>query len=238
MSKDILPKDTDEILPGRYEEANPETYKAPNIEDVSRPKSKNLTIAIILFGIISTGIFSYYIINQQEIDQEITQNLPSEQLLAQRYNVGNLGSDHAHAAIVIILDETQVNFGLPQFQLSSKYIHFENHNPYLIHKHATGVPLEMFFVSMGMEITKHCILVNYEFVNTAEKFCTGDKELSVYLNGEKYNSEISQYEINHNDRILVYFGDESVSKYLKYLESLEISDVPKKSLGNSNDIII
>ena len=52
-----------------------------------------------------------------------------------------------------------IDFGLESFQLKSKYIHFENHNSYLTHRHTTGVPLEMLFDSIGIEITKECIHV-------------------------------------------------------------------------------
>ena len=98
--------------------------------------------------------------NQNEIDSQIVQNtlnISPEQILANQYNVGKYGSDHAHAAILVVLDGEQLNFGLPQFQLSSKYIHFEDHNPYLIHKHATGT-IRNAFVSIGLEITQDCIL--------------------------------------------------------------------------------
>jgi len=59
-----------------------------------------------------------------------------------------------------------------------------------------------------------------------------------YVNGEEYY-DISQYVLEHNDRILVSFGDaESISKHLAYLESLRILDIPKKTLPDSgNDII-
>jgi hypothetical protein len=131
---------------------------------------------------------------------------------------------------------------MPQFQLSSKYIHFENHNPYLIHKHATGVPLEMLFASFGMKVTPDCIMLNYAEsagIKTG-RFCTGqDQSLVFYVNGKEY-SDISQYVLEQNDRILVSFGDaESISKHLSYLESLEIFDIPKKTPKFSgNDILV
>jgi len=38
------------------------------------------------------------------------------------------------------------------------------------------------------------------------------------------------YEIKHNDRILISFGDsELVAEQLEYLEGLEIYDIPKSS---------
>jgi len=75
-------------------------------------------------------------------------------------------------------------------------------------------------------------MLNYESVDIKTgKFCSGqDKSLVFYVNGEQYYSDISQYEIEHYDRILVSFGDtESISGNLAYLESLRIPDIPKKT---------
>ena len=216
-----LPKDSDSdySMPGRFEESNSESI--PKSIPESKPKSRGLTIAIVLFAVFSVGIFSYYFINQADIDEQIIQNMDPQEILANQYNIGEFGSDHAHAAIVVIINNKQVNFGLPQFQVSSKYIHFENNNPYQIHKHATGVPLEMLFVSFGMKDN-----------------CISNEPCIVYLNGERYYSDILQYEIMHNDRILISFGETENSKHLKYLESLKIFDVPKKSSVSSKDILI
>ena len=247
MSEDkVLPKDSDSdySLPGRYEESN-FTYEQPiaSYESTPKSKSKGLAIGVIAFTIISAGFLSYYFLNQNEIDSQIVQNtlnMSPEQVLANQYNIGEYGSDHAHAAILVVLDGEQLNFGLPQFQLSGKYIHFEDHNPYLIHKHATGVPLEMLFVSIGLKVTYDCIFVEYGFSKNANEFCTDErKTVQVYLNGEKFPSDISQYEIQHDDRILITLDEKSISKHLKYLDSFKIFDVPKKPLVNSGkDILI
>ena len=223
MPEKTLPKDYDVYIPGRFEEGNSELPSKLPSESIpeSKPKSRGLSIAIVLFAVFSVGIFSYYFINQADIDEQIIQNMDPRESLANQYSIGEFGSDHAHAAIVVIIDEKQVNFALPQFQVSSKYIHFENNNPYQIHKHATGVPLEMLFVSIGMKDN-----------------CISNEPCIVYLNGERYYSDILQYEIKHNDRILISYGEIENSKYLKYLESLKIFDVPKKSITSNNDILI
>ena len=240
-----LPKDfgSDYSLPGRFEESNSEYFGTESIKP--KPKNRTILVAAIAFVIISTGFFSYYFMNQNEIDSRIIQNtlnVDPEKKLVNQYGVGEYGSEHAHAAIVIFVDGEQLNFGLPQFQVSSRYIHFENHNPYIIHKHATDVPLEMLFASFGMKITSDCIILNFdEFADIKTgRFCTEDQSLVFYVNGEKYNSDISQYVLEHNDRILISFGDtESISKNLTYLESLKIFDIPKKTPQYSgNDISI
>jgi hypothetical protein len=54
------------------------------------------------------------------------------------------------------------------------------------------------------------------------------------VNGKEYHSDIIQYEINHNDRILISLGNmESITKQLEYLESLEIFDIPNKTPQSS-----
>ncbi len=234
--KKILPKDfdSDYSIPGRFEESNSEYFDTEPIK--SKPKNRTILVIAVAFVIFSSGFFAYYFMNQNEIDSRIIQNtinVDPENKLVNQYGVGEYGSDHAHAAIAVFVDGIQVNFGLPQFQITSKYIHFENHNPYLIHKHATSVPLEMLFASFEMKITQDCIMLNSDKsvdIKTG-KFCTDqDQSLTFYVNGEEYYSDISQYEIEHNDRILVSFGDaESISKHLTYLESLKILDIPKKA---------
>ncbi len=241
----ILPKDWDSnySMPGRFEESNSEDFDAEPVK--SKPKNWAFLVIAISFVLVSSGFFAYYFMNQEEIDSQIIQNMnvDPEKKLVNQYGVGEYGSDHAHAAIAVFVDGEQLNFGMQQFQTSSKYIHFENHNPYLIHKHATGVPLEMLFASFGMKVTLDCIILNYDKsadIKTG-RFCTGqDQSLVFYVNGEEYYSDISQYVLKHNDRILVSFGDaESISKHLSYLESLRIFDIPKKTPQYSgNDIFI
>jgi len=242
----ILPKDfdSDYSLPGRFEEGNSEHFDAESVK--SKPKNREILVIAVALVIISFGFFAYYFMNQDEIDSQIIQNainVDPEKKLLNQYNVGEYGSDHVHAAIAVFVDDVRLNFDMPQFQLSSRYIHLENHNPYLIHKHATGVPLEMLFASFGMKIKSDCIILNYDESTDIKtgRFCTGqDQSLVFYVNGGEYYSDISQYVLEHNDRILVSFGDaESISEQLAYLESLKIFDVPKSTLPNSgNEIFI
>ncbi len=242
----ILPKDfdSDYSLPGRFEEGNSEYFDAESVKP--KPKNREFLVIAVAFVIVSSGFFAYYFMNQDEIDSKIIQstiNVDPEKKLLNQYNVGEYGSDHAHAAIAVFVDDVRLNFGMPQFQLSSRYIHLENDNAYLIHKHATGVPLEMLFSSFGMKIKSDCIILNYDESTDIKtgRFCTGqDQSLVFYVNGEEYYSDISQYVLEHNDRILVSFGDaESISEQLAYLESLKIFDVPKSTLPNSgNEIFI
>ena len=225
MTEKVLPKeDSDFSLPGRIEESD-SAYFEPEIKS----KGKSLTIFGIVFVLVAVGVFSYYFLNQSEIDSQILDNTSFktlEEKMANHYGVGQFGSEHAHAALVIFVNGDKLDFSHPQFQIQSKYIHFENDNPYLIHKHATDVPLDMLFASFGLKITSECIELGYE----ESQYCTDeDNSMIILVNGKPY-SNINLYEIRHNDRILISFGDsESVSEQQEYLQGLEIHDIPKIS---------
>lgn len=229
MTEKVLPKeDSDFSLPGRMDESNL-AYFEPEIE--SKSKSKALAIFGIAFVLVAAGVFTYYFLNQSEIDSQILDNTAFktlEERMVEHYGVGQFGSEHAHAALAVFINGDKIDFSHPQFQIQSKYIHFENDNSYLIHKHATDVPLDMLFTSFGLEITPECVVLKYE-VDTRE-YCTDSENGIIFLVNGKSFPNINLYEIRHNDRILVSFGNsELVSEQLKYLEGLEIHDIPKSS---------
>ena len=223
----VLPKeDSDFSLPGRMDESN-SAYFQPEIE--SKSKGRALAIFGIAFVLVAAGVFSYYFLNQSEIDSQIIDSTTFktlEEKMADHYGVGQFGSEHAHAALAVFVNGDMIDFSNPRFQIQSKYIHFENDNPYLVHKHATDVPLDMLFASFGLKITSDCIELGNQSDVTA--YCTDrDHSLEFLVNGKSY-SDINLYEIRHNDRILISFGDpELISEQLEYLEGLEIHDIPK-----------
>jgi len=227
-------------MPGRSDESNFTYLDNPT----PKPKSRALLIAVISFTIVSAGFFSFYFMNQNEIDSQIMDNtslMTAEEKMVKQYGIGEFGSSHAHAALTVFVKGDQLNFGLPQFQLQSKYVHFEDHNSYLIHRHATNVPLVMLFASFGLKVTSECMELNNESGGiNYEKYCTdSENSMSFFVNGNQV-SNITEYEVKHNDRILISFGDsESIEKELEYLNSLQIHDIPKKSkLTPSKDISV
>jgi hypothetical protein len=243
LSKDnekTLPKDigSDFSLPGRYEESNTDYFEVNSAKPT--PKSRGIWIMAFAFLIVASGFFSYYFINQNEIDSRIIQNtliLDPEKKLVNQYGVEKYGSEHAHAAIAVFVNGEPLNFALSKFQLTSKYIHFENQNPYLLHKHATGVPLEMLFSSMGIKITSDCLMLNYYADKKSGNFCSDQNNmLTFYVNGKPYTSDLSRYVFEHNDRILISYGNEKlIPEQMEYLNSLGILDAPKKIPQYSGD---
>jgi hypothetical protein len=229
LTEKVLPKeDSDFSLPGRMDESNT-AYFQPELEAESKSKGRALAIFGIAFVLVAAGVFSYYFINQNEIDSQIIDNTTFKTLedkMADHYGIGQFGSEHAHAALVVFVNGDMIDFSHPQFQIQSKYIHFENDNSYLIHKHATDVPLDMLFASFGLKITSDCIELGYQA--DATQYCIDrDNSMKFLVNG-KSHSDINLYEIRHNDRILISFGDsELIEEQLEYLEGLEIHDIPK-----------
>ena len=231
MTEGILPKeDSDFSLPGRMDESN-SAYSEPEIESEIELKSKGRSLAIfgIAFVLVSAVVFSYYFLNQNEIDSQILDNTgfkTLEEKMVKHYDIGLFGSEHEHAALVIFVNGDKIDFSHPQFQIQSKYIHFENDNPYLIHKHATNVPLDMLFTSFGLKITAECLVLNYEI--DSSQYCIDAEDSMTFMVNGKSISKINLYEIRHNDRILISFGDsELILEQLEYLEELEIHDIPK-----------
>ena len=75
MTEDkVLPKDTDSdySLPGRIEESNAEYFEIDNIPP--KPQNKIIIIVAISFLLISAGAFTFYFINQPEIDSQLIDN--------------------------------------------------------------------------------------------------------------------------------------------------------------------
>jgi hypothetical protein len=254
LSEKALPNDDSDFnLPGRGEESDSAYFGQPALtptgsdstataapekeKEEARSKGRLLVVSALVFAVMAAGFFSYYFLNQDDIDSQILDNAAFDTLeekMVKHYGVGKFGSAHAHAAVAVFIDGDQLNFGMPQFQVQSKYIHFENDNPYQVHKHATNVPLHILFTSFGLEIKDGCINLRFT-ADAPEKFCADeDNSLTLLVNGKPYSS-IVRYEIEHNDRILISLGDpESVSDQLKHLNSLEIHDLPKRNQAISD----
>ena len=84
----------------------------------------------------------------------------------------------------------------------------------------------MLFASFGLKITSECVELEYE----ENQYCTDKNNSMTFLVNGISQSNINLYKIKHNDRILISFGDsELVSEQQKYLQGLEIHDIPKIS---------
>jgi len=133
--------------------------------------------------------------------------------------IGVLGSQHIHADWKIFingeeLDESFVeslamDMSKMDSPVTSNFIHLDKGTTTpektgdVLHMHATGVPLWVFFKSVGMEFSKDCLSFD------GKKFCNGaTNTLKFYANG-KPNEKWENYVFNDLDKILVSYGNES-----------------------------
>ena len=136
-------------------------------------------------------------------------------------NYGPLGSEHVHAAFVVKLDGTPIDFSQPKYQVKSQLIHVENNDGTTLHRHATNVPFGEFLRSVKMDINKSGCFKS----DDGNQYCNnGDKRLRTFVNGNEMNpSSIRDYVIssNDNDRILVIYGNENDAQIKQELDALE-----------------
>ncbi len=137
---------------------------------------------------------------------------------------GAVGSAHQHAAFLIKIHGSPIDFSQPKYQVKSRYIHVENNDGTTLHRHATGVEFGDFLRSVNMKLdgkTK-CFITD-----TQKQYCNFEEDvLKTYLNGNATSLDsLNKYIINDNDRILVLYGNETkaqVDKELSDLNKIEI----------------
>lgn len=118
--------------------------------------------------------------------------------------LGAPGSTHAHQDFKVYLLGKPVDFSQPKYQLRSDYIHTEGGNGDLIHTHATGATLGLFFESMGIAFNDQCFVLE-----TGERYCNdGQNTLKTLVNG-KINSRFQTYGPQQGDKILISYGPET-----------------------------
>jgi hypothetical protein len=104
--------------------------------------------------------------------------------------------------------------------MKSSFLHVDNNQNFedassVLHMHATNVPLWVFFRSIGMDLSKECLIID-----NVQKFCnTGKSILKFYVN-EKPSNDVENYVFNDNDKILVSYGDESGEELIKQINSV------------------
>ena len=160
--------------------------------------------------------------------------------------IGKLGSQHIHADWKIYMNGKELDLSAYAMDMSksdnkitSSFIHVDAGAPEpektsdVIHMHATGVPLWIFFKSIGMDFNQECITLDNQ-----EKICNeGNKtqenqgfsgprnsirisrELKFLVNG-KENNEFENYVFNDLDKILISYGSENQPEIQKQLASI------------------
>ncbi len=147
--------------------------------------------------------------------------------------IGTLGSQHIHADWKIYINGKPLGFSdkshmerMKSNQPVSSFIHVDSGAPApektgdVIHMHATGIPLWIFFKSIGIEFNKDCITLENK-----EKFCNdNNKKLKFFVNGNQ-NDKFEDYVFNDLDKILISYGDESEEEIKN--QFAEITDFAK-----------
>ncbi|MFQ5941567.1 MAG: protein-disulfide isomerase [Nitrososphaerales archaeon] len=137
---------------------------------------------------------------------------------------GAIGSAHEHAAFKLFINnEELVDFSLPQYQVKSRYIHFEDENGVIIHKHATGVDLGFHFEAIGLNFDDECIIIG-----SGNIYCNeGEKTLKLFVNGLR-NDMYDRYVLNDGDKILISYGNETEEEIEAQLNALDLLLIPPR----------
>ncbi len=87
----------------------------------------------------------------------------------------------------------------------------------MIHLHAEGINLKVFFESLGFTLTNDCITTD-----TGDEFCSDDNNVfTLYINGQAHE-DIVNYVVSDTDQIMLYFGEANPPGLEQYLA--EVTD--------------
>ena len=201
-----------EHLMGRKERREREQKRENYAANYKAEKRKHTLIAIAVLTVIAV-IVGYSIF----LFANMTETAPGGP-----ENAGALGSDHAHAAIIVNIFGDEFDFSAPAYQIKSSWIHFEGRDGSTIHKHATGVTLQFLFDSLLLGVDDQCFVFQ-----DGRSFCTNeDYNLKFFINGEQV-SDIRDYEVMEADRILILYGGQTSEEIQAILLKLDNQELVK-----------
>ena len=131
-------------------------------------------------------------------------------------NAGKLGDEHIHASMLVRIFGDKFDFSLPNYQIKTSWIHFENQDGDTIHRHASGVELEFLFNSLNIAIDDKC----FTFPD-GRAFCTNEDYALKYFINHKEVNDIREYVVMEEDRILISYGSDDESAIEKQLSELD-----------------
>lgn len=145
--------------------------------------------------------------------------------------IGALGSTHQHADFGIFINGQELTPLPTKYFVRSQYVHVED-GPgagSVLHLHATNVPLDLFFKSLGMSFDANCLKLD-----TGQQYCNdGDRTLKMYVkhvNGEwQQNTEYENYIPRNLDKILISYGNESEDEIQQ--QTASVTDFSDDNLG-------
>ena len=198
---------------GRKERREREQKRENYASQRSTEKRKHTLIAIGVFAVIAVIVgYAVYI-----FAFEMSQSAPGGP-----ENAGALGSEHSHAGILVKVFGDAFDFSAPAYQIKSAWIHFEGNDGTTVHKHATGVTLGYLFETLSLGLDDQC----FEFQD-GRSFCTDDTySLRFFVNGEEV-SDVRDYEIVEDDKILISYGAETPEEIESQILELEAMQLIK-----------
>jgi hypothetical protein len=141
------------------------------------------------------------------------------------------GSAHEHASISVKIFGDEFDFTKPEFQLQSQFIHLENSNGYVIHRHSKDVTLGYFFETLNVRLLSDCIVFDIA------KFCSNeDYTLKFYVNGKKVDN-LRDYLIFDGDLILISYGSENQKEVSEQLAELKSRGFPFELREKNRDYL-
>ncbi len=126
------------------------------------------------------------------------------------YNTFVFGSAHEHASLLVKIHDDPFDFTQEQFQLQSPFIHLENNNGIVIHRHSQDITMGYFFETLNLGLSNDCFVFQ-----DGKEFCSNeDYKLKFYIN-EKMVDDLRDYLIFDGDFILISYGAETQEEIKK-----------------------
>lgn len=127
---------------------------------------------------------------------------------------------HVHGDFQMYIGDNRIRFTDEKYQSSTAHthhasLHFHDGNDEVIHRHANNVTFSEFFDSIGMTLTNDCLTMD-----TGVKHCTVDNNKLLLLVNGKPVPDIRSYIFAEEDRILLYYGNQSNPKLSEYIENV------------------
>jgi hypothetical protein len=142
------------------------------------------------------------------------------------------GSAHEHASITVKIFGDEFDFTKPEFQLQSPFIHLENNNGYVIHRHSKDVTLGYLFETLHLGLKSNCIIFP-----DGKKYCSDEEyTLKFYINGKKVG-DLRDYLIFDGDLILISYGLEKQEEIEQQLAELKSRGFPFQLRENSDNYL-
>ncbi len=134
----------------------------------------------------------------------ITLGILLEQPKTASHSTFVFGSAHEHASISVKIFDDGFDLTKQEFQLQSPFIHLENSNGYVIHRHSKEVAIGYLFETLNLGLTHDCFVFR-----DGNEFCSNDDyTLKFYIN-EKRVDGLRDYLILEGDFILISYGAET-----------------------------